>query len=84
MSHKKTINGNNPDYNWTVLRFRNRETDEVDDKYRIEVLGYRKNFDGENKPSCIRLYADGEVIFEGRYGDLVDIVNKSKQTENNF
>lgn len=68
---------------WVRTNYRNRETGEYTDKWRMESLAYRKFHKGE-KPSRIRLYADGELVFDGGFKELTDIIkeyNKNSEKE---
>lgn len=61
---------------WEHINFKDEQGNDPSG-WRIDCLGYKKSFEGE-KVSKIRLYADYQLIFEGRYGELVEIVKKGK------
>jgi hypothetical protein len=60
---------------WVRTNYRNKETGEYTDKWRMESLAYGKFHKGE-KPSRIKLYADGELVFDGKFKELTDIVKE--------
>lgn len=70
------------DYYWKKIPFRNKETGELDGKYKFEILNYKRNYQGD-RLSRIKLYADGEIIFEGGYKELTEIIKEYNSTHNN-
>lgn len=63
---------------------RNRKTGEPittwtfgNEKWRIESEPTKDNI------SHLKLYADGQLVFEGRYGELIRLIkNKKREVEN--
>ena len=66
---------------WISTKFRDRGTGEYTDKWRMENLVYRYFHKGEN-PSKIKLYADGELVFDGSFKELTDIVKEHNNKAN--
>ena len=48
-----------------------------DEKWRIESEPTKDNI------SHLKLYADDELVFEGRYGELIRKINKEETSTNN-
>jgi len=66
---------------WIITNYRDKITGEHTDKWRMENLAYRDFHKGE-MPSRIRLYADGELVFDGRFKELTDIVKEHNNKTN--
>lgn len=72
---KRNTSENLPSTYWAIDKYRDKKTGMITDDWRMERLCYRSYNAGDN-PSCIKLYADGELVFEGRYGELVNVIRE--------
>ena len=66
---------------WIITNYCDKRTGKYTDKWRMERLAYRHFHKGE-KPSRIKLYADGELVFDGRFKELTDIVKEHNNKVN--
>ena len=66
---------------WINSYYRDKKTGEYTNKWRMENLVYRDFHKGE-KPSRIKLYADGELVFDGKFKELTDIVKEHNNKVN--
>ena len=67
---------------WIRTKYRDKETGEYSDKWKMETLAYKKSHKGE-KPSRIKLYADGELVFDGGFKELTSLRSTIKTAKKN-
>lgn len=65
-------NGDVNDCFWLKLQFCDRESGEIDPGWRIEYVSYKRKPEIRTGKSHLKLYAADELVFEGRYKELID------------
>lgn len=76
---KKNNSNDDKSTYWIISKYRDRSTGKYTDDWRMETLNYRKFHKGD-RPSRIKLYAEGKLVFDGSFKELIDIIKEHNKT----